>query len=194
MVKFTKYFNERKQRSTLYHFTTAKSLMLLITGNKDYKLEEFEFFAYNDRFSCTRDGCLAQNILSKDINISKGYIVRIDLDGEKISDNFKINPINGYDDNADKGNKIGKDYEEQEEVIKMKFNKFAKGKTFKAKNYIKKIVLHNDILSNPDFDLNLFTELCNKLQIQYEFVRKFNKFLEESVNTNLDFHELEIVY
>jgi len=189
MQNFTEFkeVQEGKQVGDIYHFTTVQSLNHLInkTKQKEYNLEIFEFFARNNRFSCTRDGCLAHNILSKDINVSKGYVVRIDFDGNKISNNFKIKPINGYEDDNDKSSRIGKDYQEKEEAIIMKMNDKVEGKTFKALKYIKKITFQNNILNNKLFNKE---KTINKLGIPYEFVRKYNELKKYNESTSMDVH------
>jgi len=195
MIKF-RDFLEGKQVGDLYHFTTLKSLNLLIDKNtlSSYGLDMFEFFSHNDRFSCTRDSCLAQNIMSKDINIKRGYRIRIDLDGSFISDNFKIQPINGFNGTDSNGIRIGKKYQEREEVINMKRNKLG-DKTFKALKYIKGIVIQNDILYDTNFDRDKIEKILSELNIPLKYVRKFNERspLDEDLPLTIGSHNLAII-
>jgi hypothetical protein len=197
LANFKEFIKEGKQVGNIYHFTKVEALNHLISDEKqkEYGLEVFEFFARNDRFSCTRDGCLAHNILSKDINVSKGYTVRIDFDGNKISNNFKIRPINGYINDEDNGKRIGKEYQEKEEVISMKQNLVAQGKTFKAIKYIKGIVFQNNILNNPEFDKEFIESELNKLKIPFRYVRKYNELhkLDEKTSVDTSYHTHEII-
>jgi len=191
---------EGKQVGDIYHFTTLKSLNMLVDKEtlSFYGLEVFEFFSHNDKFSCTRDSCLAQNVMSRDINIKLGYRVRIDLDGSFISDNFKIQPISGLDSNdksiKSKGVRISKKYQEIEEIVNMKPNKLG-DKTFKALKYIKGIVIQNDVLYDKDFNKEHIENVLNDLDIPLRYVRKFNKrnLLDESLPLTIGSHDLEIL-
>jgi len=195
-MKSFKELHEAKQVGYIYHFTKVSNLVSLLDKEKqaDLGLEIFEFISHNGTFSCTRNACLAQSVLSKDINLKNGYHVRIVLDGNKISNKFKITPVNGFDDTdlvQTKYNKrIGKDYEEQEEKILPDKRQKERTKTFKMKDYIVQI----DFSTSAKKDIS--EELLKKLDknnIKYNFVKKFHTFKEsKEYSPNQSSHELEI--
>jgi len=99
MKTFKDIISERKQVGTIYHFTKIENLEKLVSKKYQEKLglDVLEFISYNGHFSTTRNGELASNILTSDktdsINTSNGYIVRIEIDGDRVSDKYKIRSI-----------------------------------------------------------------------------------------------------
>ena len=193
-MKFKDYLNEAKQVGNIYHFTTLDSLNKLLDDNfqSKYNLEILEFIARNDKFSCTRNACLAQDIFSKDISIKKGYIVRIAIDGNKISNKYKIKPQNGLDDNSSEktnlNNTIGKKYHEFEEQL------ISKSKTFKLKDYIKQIDIQNSGKSDKNF--NKIILQLEKNKINYDLVRLFTVLKESEIpfiNCAQNGYELKLI-
>ena len=180
--KALEYIKEQKQVGNIYHFTKIENLYSLLNG----KLEPLEFISFNDTFSCTRDSCLANNPVSRDINIKNGYTVRIVLDGTKISNKFKIKPHNGLDNNqtykTKDNNYIGKEYQEREEKV------LSRNGRFKLKNYIKQIDILNDNKSNKFIDK--IESKLEAMKIKYNFVRKFQRLsIKENMSMN-ESHEL----
>lgn len=165
--------------------------MLLDKDNQNkLGLEVLEFISHNGTFSCTRNACLAQSPLSKDINLKHGYYVRIALDGDSISNRYKITPWNGLSDNdltkTKYNERIGKKYDEREERVLP--NRTI---SFPMKDYITRIDFHNDSRKYVHEEL---LEKLEKLDIPYSFVRKFHS-LRESVgyDVNQSNHELCLV-
>lgn len=146
----------------------------------------FELISWNGVISCTRNMCMSSEIFRNDFNISDGYIVRISLDGDKISNKFKIKPITGYMNNdTDIFNhqknflRVDRNSGEQEEVIL--------SKKINILPYIKQI----DIFNNDSKSEELYKSVKDSLeskQIPVNLVRKF-KIVE---NVDLDEY-LEII-
>lgn len=197
-MKSFKELYEAKQVGYLYHFTKVTNLVDILDSKKQSELglEIFEFLSHNSTFSCTRNACLAQSVLSKDINLKNGYHVRIVLDGNKISNKFKISPISGFDDTELKQTKynkrIGKEYGEQEEKILPDKRQKERTKTFKMKDYIIQIDFSNE--AKEDVNRDLLKKL-DKYNIKYNFVKKFHTFKEsKDYSPNQSNHELELSY
>jgi len=108
---------ERKQRGTLYHITSISSMENIL------KTDEFRKHASRKFLSLTRD----RNYSGWDRN---KHQVRLFIDGDKLSDNYKIRP---YKDNA-----VGSNKEREEGIDASVVKNFRK--------YIQKI----DILYHPD--------------------------------------------
>lgn len=92
---------EAKQVGTIYHFTKPENIIYLLDKNRqaEYGLEIFEFFSMSGNFSTTRNASLTSDFTHPILSVKKGYSARISLDGDKISNKFKIRPIRGLKDN-----------------------------------------------------------------------------------------------
>ncbi len=76
-----------EQVGTIYHFTKPKSIYMLLNKNiqKEYGLEIFEFFSHNGNFSTTRNSSMTSDFSHPVLSIKNDYIVRLALDGDKLS-------------------------------------------------------------------------------------------------------------
>lgn len=95
--------NEQKQVGTLYHFTTLENLFKILgeTGTKIVGETQPHLKTGNKNISLTRSHTLSTDLDQLGvIRISSrmGYIVRISLDGNKISNKYKIRPVRGMTD------------------------------------------------------------------------------------------------
>ena len=141
-----KVLNEGKQVGTLYHFTTLRGITGILTSGKIRTNED-------GVVSATRD----KNLNTAEFDSEgepDGNVVRIDLDGDKISNNFQIKPYSfGY---------MGKESLEFEEQIITK-------KDGLPINYITNIkVIIND---EDEYSYTYFDSLIKKIQeknIPYE--------------------------
>ena len=188
-MKFKEYLDEQKQVGTIYHFTTGKSFRKMLDNNfrDKYNLELFELFSKNDHLSCTRNFCLADDPLG-DISVTFGYNVRINIDGTKLSNKYKIRPILGLTNNENPFDIKNKDAErvnrsnaENEEIIT------SKTKTFKIKDFITSITISGD-----DKLYNSVKESVEKLGYSIEYQRKF-KPLKEDINYMENMKESNII-
>ena len=143
---------EAKQVGTIYHFTKPENIIYLIDKNRqaEYGLEIFEFFSMSGNFSTTRNASLTSDFTHPILSAKKGYSVRISLDGDKISNKYKIKPIRGLNDNdfdvfGKNKERVPLKWGEDEEVI-IGNNKKKDESTFKLKDYILQI----DIIYLPN--------------------------------------------
>ena len=119
---------------------------------------------------------MSSEIFRNDFKISEGYTVRISLNGNKISEKYKIKPIAVYKNNdedifnTNKNNlRINRDSGEFEEVVLVK--------EFNIKKYIKQI----DIYYHNEKSKKTFEELQNLgLDFPINLVRKFS--VVENIN------------
>lgn len=103
---------ESKQVGIIYHFTRC--------ANIDSILKDFRLMSHNGYISTSRNFGLADGV--GDISKSYGYIVRLNLDGNKLSHKYKIKPILGLEDDNNpidfkNKNRITRDSGESEELV-----------------------------------------------------------------------------
>lgn len=163
MKDFKEFVSEAKQVGTLYHFTKVKSLqMMLDTSN-------FVVSSFNQEvFSLTRNPELSHlAIFHPQINIQNGYIVRLNIDGDKLSERVKVRPLLGLIDNSgDVFNlknkyRVPKDWREWEEVIPVGVN---------IRKYIKSV----SILDDGSEEVKHLVESLKKARITTFVSRKWN--------------------
>lgn len=144
------FIKEGKQVGNVYHFTTPaniKSILEvgLVSGREGY-------------ISLTRNYRLPEE--PGYFNTGE-YTIRLTLDGNKISDNLKIEPIKD------------KNYNDEREEGVIDWNKHKNGlKTVIDKKYIKQI----DIVSSrlfPEKSLEFILELCEKYNIKCNILPKW---------------------
>jgi len=149
MIKLIDLLNEGKQVGTLYHFTTLRGATGILTSGK-IKINE------DGVISATRD----KNLNTAEFDTegdSDENIVRIDLDGNKISNNYKIQPYSfGH---------IGKENLEFEEQI-------VTGKEGLPIKYITniKIMVNNEDEYSYKKYFNSLTQIIQEKNIPYEIV------------------------
>ena len=95
MITFKEFLQERKTVGTIYHFTKFDNLRKIMKGNKELGLEVLDFISFNNSISCTRNACFSTDITNFDLSKAKGYIVRISLDGTRLSDKYRVSPVLG---------------------------------------------------------------------------------------------------
>lgn len=154
--------SEGKQVGTLYHFTRLGNLVRMLDSN-------FNMTSNNEYISFTRDYNLLDkrksNDLSKNASIRGPLdvaIVRISIDGTKLSNKYKIKPFMDIENNVSHKNS------EQEEIIN--------GKT-DITNYIKQIDVimfkeYKDTIDNLKKELSK-TRLYSKYE--FNFITDMNK-------------------
>jgi len=181
--------DEAKSVGDVYHFSNLNGLRGILDDNKFYssvtavddlgpdfksfRKKESDFkdkgIEYLNYFSTTRN----KNLWKNDPKIG-GSLVRIKLDGNKLSNNYKFVPFYYYSDEMDTNNvhpKISQD--ESEERI----NLGTKKEIPNAKNYIKEIDVFLDKLGDNTRVLKLIQEL----QTKYPQVKTLYKDKEISV-------------
>jgi len=183
-VEFREYVGERKSVGIIYHFTTKKGIIKLLSPSSEIGLDVFEFISHNGTVSTTRNFMAADNISNKytDLDLCT-YHIRIAFDGDKISDKYKIRPLAGLKNNDtdifnhDKNdNRVLRNSGESEEVVYSKHTK-----TFKLKPYIIDIQIYN--CSSRDEELyDTIKKLIddNKLNIPVSLVRKYKPLSEST--------------
>ena len=99
MKRFKEYLLERKQVGTIYHYTTIKNFPDILITNKLKSIYKQVSFTRDKNFHKTER--------------SVGTEIRFTIDGDKLSDKYKINPYHDkYLDFEDY------DRDEKEEIIK----------------------------------------------------------------------------
>ena len=187
MYKSFKEMLEGKQVGLLYHFTKGINLRKIIQGTE--LSEPFELISRNGVISTTRNQFMSSEIFRNDFQIEKGYIVRITLDGNKISEKYNIKAVAGYTDydpdifNTSKNFKrIKRSSGEAEEVIKI------------PKINILPYIIEINILQYNDEAIELFNDIrdiMNKLNIKISLTRKFS-LVEKYSDKNDTFYDIII--
>jgi len=104
VIKFKAYFTEAKQLGILYHYTALITAYQLVTSNK---------LGHGAYVSFTRDKRFHFHHRAA-INTNQCRLV---LDGDKLSENYKIRPFDYFMHDRDKKGHQGT-YDEQEERLK----------------------------------------------------------------------------
>ena len=93
---------EAKQVGTIYHFTRVQNIAQLLNKSKqeEYGLDVLEFISMSGNFSATRNSSMTTDFMHPILNAKNGYIIRVALDGDKLSNKYKIKPIRGLDNNS----------------------------------------------------------------------------------------------
>lgn len=188
MVKFRKWLreqevNEAKQVGTIYHFTRPHNIEHLLNKSKqeEYSLDVLEFISMNGNFSTTRNSSMTSDFTHPVLNAKNGYIVRLALDGDKLSNKYRIKPIRGLDDNSfdvfGNGNRVPLKWGENEEVILGNKNKKDET-TFKLKDYLLQIdiVYISSMTKDETIEIRDNVEKLvnqNNLKIPVYVVKKF---------------------
>ncbi len=189
MIKFREWLreqevNEAKQVGTIYHFTRPHNIVHLLNKSKqeEYGLEILEFISMNGNFSTTRNSSMTSDFTHPILNAKNGYIIRLALDGDKLSNKYKIKPIRGLDDNSfdvfGNGKRVPLKWGENEEVVLG--NKTKKDEnTFKLKDFLLQI----DIVHIPSMSKEETMEIKdnieklinqNNLKVPVYVVKKFS--------------------
>ena len=188
MVKFRKWLreqevNEAKQVGTIYHFTRPHNIEHLLNKSKqeEYSLDVLEFISMNGNFSTTRNSSMTSDFTHPVLNAKNGYIVRLALDGDKLSNKYRIKPIRGLDDNSfdvfGNGNRVPLKWGKNEEVILGNKNKKDET-TFKLKDYLLQIdiVYISSMTKDETIEIRDNVEKLvnqNNLKIPVYVVKKF---------------------
>jgi hypothetical protein len=181
---FQSIVTEGKQIGTVYHFTTNKGIMMMTDEEllKRHGMEMFELVSLNNFISLTRNPSLADNLFGH-ISKKRGYYVRLNIDGDKLSNKYKIKPIRGVmtDDNPfNNDNKVPREWEENEEIV------IPKGKSLKMKPYITSITFSgNDKMFDtvkkrldiPVYYKRKFTN-CNENREMFNFIDRYELYVE----------------
>jgi hypothetical protein len=167
-----KVLNEGKQVGTLYHFTSLDGSKGILETNTIVS-DEYDFI------SLTRD----KNYY-KIADQIEGGLIRLTIDGDKLSNNYKIYP---YDEGERKKTYRGSYFESEERV---------KGNIKNAKNYIVKIDVILDFYDYGDPELlyykpqeitNIFS-IYQSSGIPFDILLKNNKVdLKTWLKINRDF-------
>ncbi len=180
MFNFKEYLlSEGKQVGTLYHFTSINSLLKLIGTN-------FKFNANNNYVSFTRDYQLPKTV-PRDSSFAFSK-VRVDIDGDKISNHYKVLPILGLKDENDPDifnntkQRINKTVDRESETVII-----SKSKNYFLKDYIKGIQV-----KDVDVDTNIVKHIqqyCEHNNIPLKLIRHFTlkeEITKQDVDNQLD--------
>lgn len=174
---------EAKQRGKLYHFTTLGSLKNILES--DHLRSHTEYVPYlnqkkdSDVISLTRDKKF--NKINRSIS---GTAVRIVLDGDKLSEKYKIVPFNYFKtaSNLNKSTISNQQYVESEEIL---INKDG------VKD-IDKYVYSYDIFLSKYYDLDKERYIGAVDYIEHS-IRSLNEFKELEKNPKVNFYHKDRV-
>jgi hypothetical protein len=187
--------NEGKQVGPLYHYTSADGLKGILQSNKINTSEENYLGNELYYISFTRN----KNFYKKGSNFGVKTDYRITLDGDKLSDKYKITPFAyrpgwNYEDNweynwledepesvvRDFFNNTG-DYDEQEERISFKG---PEGGIDNIKNYILAVDKIEDLGEGKKLKALDTTEEIDEYDVEtLEEIKSFSKFIKEYTQT-----------
>ena len=187
-MSFREFLREGKQVGVIYHFTRPENIKLVLNKEhqKEFGLEVLEFISKNGHFSTTRSPSLTTDFTHPVLS-AKGnrYIVRLALDGTKLSNKFKVRPILGLNSNDfdifGKGERVPRNWQENEEVILRKHI----DSTFKLKDYLLQIDIYNKYDENTEELKKTIEDLLSKnnLNVPVNIVRHFVKIDNHKTNT-----------
>ena len=154
-------FNERKQVGTLYHICDAKAFIKYVLPKDQLKSSgEYTNHLYggHEWISFTRNKYYT---LEHDLSQYSGVFIRLVIDGDRLSDKYKIRAYNDAQFDIDSGEFLDADsgedvpkYREQEEVVKGPINNISK--------YIKEIQI--DVSDLKDTTLKALKSVATKLK------------------------------
>lgn len=196
-MRFGDLFKESKQVGIIYHFTTLHGLKLLSDKNRmaQFGCEIFTFVSENDHLSTTRGYFLTDTPKPFSTINSKSHPIRIAFDGDRISEKFKVRPINGREDSNSDIFGVDKNYlrvphkSEQEEVICPDKTKMFKMKDFILEIQIKNFDHQETLKLKQEIDKIIESEGLN---IFVNIVRKWKPFgrSEKEVNESIGFSKV----
>jgi len=126
MKSFATFYKEAKQVGILYHFMSVENILKVLNSG------DFRFNARNDagvsmsrNFKLSGEKSNVDGMFISAISLEKGRSVRLDLDGDKMSENIHVQPIRGWKSNTnispipvgDDDDRVKIDWEENEEVV-----------------------------------------------------------------------------
>jgi hypothetical protein len=168
---------EAKQVGTIYHFTTPKNVLDILSSNKLTAPDKPDI-------SFTRN----KNYLNDPGSYGKGFsLVRLSIDGDKLSQNYKISPFHNYE----KFDKTSDEYEERIFRKDLKEEKIKKERNYEKKidnirKYITEITIDkNGIIKSMAYDylIELLQDGYDKSKIHEKAEQlaslEFEKFYEE---------------
>ena len=154
-------FNERKQVGTLYHICDAKAFIKYVLPKDQLKSSgEYTNHLYggHEWISFTRSKYYT---LEHDLSQYSGVFIRLVVDGDRLSDKYKVRSYNDAQFDIDSGEFLDADsgedvpeYREQEEVVRGPINNISK--------YIKEIQL--DVSDLKDTTLKALKSVATKLK------------------------------
>lgn len=122
-MKYLQKFNERKNIGDLYHIIDLEKLSFILNTNS---LKSYKF----SNISTTRN-----KMMNSYVGDTPTSFIKLQLDGESLSDNYKINPFAcSFTEIGSYGSRNRKHFKEYEEVIKTSEIK-------NIKKYVKKIII-----------------------------------------------------
>ncbi len=165
--------NEGKQVGTLYHICDVKQFIKYVLPKDQLKASGKYYnglYKGNDYISFTRNKYYT---LVHDLNDYSGVFIRLVIDGDRLSDNYRIGPYNDVQFDIETGEFLdlpsdGDDspkYREQEEVVKGPINNLSR--------YLKEIQI--DVADLSDSTMNALKKSATKLKATRVVYNNFMK-------------------
>lgn len=173
MIAFKDFIAEAKQVGTVYHFTTLEALYTIVTQSEPFLMGSKN----GETFSMTRNPSLFINPHFRECG------VRITLDGDKLSEKYKVRPVAGFsydqrgvlDVHSPEPRILRSKGEAEEALIQLPIN-------------IRKFIKHIHIFPSPN-DERLYSEIdkrLNDMGISHKYGRAMTN---HTKNEELDFSE-----
>lgn len=165
--------NEGKQVGTLYHICDVKQFIKYVLPKDQLKASGKYYnglYKSNDYISLTRNKYYT---LVHDLSDYSGVFIRLVIDGDRLSDNYRIGPYNDVQFDIETGEFLdlpsdGDDaprYREQEEVVKGPINNLSR--------YLKEIQI--DVADLSDNTMNVLKRSATKLKTTRVVYNNFMK-------------------
>ena len=174
-------FNERKQVGTLYHICDAKSFVKYVLPKDQLKSSgEYTNYLYggNQWISFTRSKYYT---LEHDLSQYSGVFIRLVVDGDRLSDKYKVRSYNDTQFDRDSGGFLDADsvedvpeFREQEEAVLGPINNISK--------YIKEIQLDVSDLKDPT--LKALKSVATKLK-SFNVDVVYNNFMKRNQSSTV---------
>lgn len=174
-------FNERKQVGTLYHICDAKSFIKYVLPKDQLKSSgEYTNYLYggHEWISFTRSKYYT---LEHDLSQYSGVFIRLVVDGDRLSDKYKVRAYNDTQFDRDTGGFLDADsgedvpeFREQEEAVKGPISNISK--------YIKEIQLDVSDLKDPT--LKALKSVATKLK-SFNVDVVYNNFMKRNQSSTV---------
>lgn len=189
MQSYIEYINESKQVGIIYHYTNLQNFFSIINDNS---LKSTGPDAFNEHFiSFTRNKNLHKN---DNINTLYGMTISLIIDGDKLSNNYKIEPIDYFSKNKKvqsfRGTNKYPDEDEERAVSNKKFEikpllKYLNGiyviETNLEKQIIKMIEIYNKKMNKKTLDVSINNDVFEiSLNSIDEFKNDFFEILDKN--------------
>lgn len=169
MIGFKEYvdLHEARNRGVLYHFTTIDLCMMMLDPIQQKQLDNTPLKLLTSRHgvSFTRNSSLPTHPTGtmSGLNVRNGYVVRIAVNGDRLSDVYSIRPIAGLSDDSDHSGDITDKNKPRMSRSSGEAEELAIPKNSSVD--IKKFVIRIDLIGGSTKDFEEIKNLADNLNI-----------------------------